>query len=93
MKRFWSLVLIAAPILATSGCVARPRVRNPGPEGVQQARAQRFDPYPQNYAGLPSVAGTRPLDYREPRAEVLSVQPRKGEPIYGAAPAGPAIQP
>jgi hypothetical protein len=88
MKKISCLVLAAAVTAAISGCEAPPQVRNPGPERWQQARAQRSDPYPQNYPGLPSVAGTRPMEYQDPRSEVLGVQPRKGEPTYGPCVSG-----
>ena len=59
MKRRAAAILAAALSAATVGCVAQPSLLNPGPEKVQQARAQRFDPYPSNELG-PSVGRRRP---------------------------------
>ena len=57
-------------IVALSGCadVSRPDWLNPGPPALQQARANRFDPYPENDLG-PAVTGARPRDFQIPQAE------------------------
>lgn len=53
------------------GCcgLAPPHLQYPGPAGYQQARAQVFDPYPENEPG-PAIEGGRPLEYAKPIAEV-----------------------
>ena len=58
-------------ILSATGCagVSGPNWFNPGPSHVQQARAGRFDPYPEDDLG-PAMVGVRPREYQEPRAEV-----------------------
>jgi hypothetical protein len=91
MKGLGLLIGAVIILLTISGCLSPPRLLDPGGERWQQTRAQRFDPYPQNLPGLPSATGTRPSDYREPRAEVLTVQPRKGEAIYTPTAPAPAI--
>jgi hypothetical protein len=77
----WAMVMIAlsAP-LSCSGCVALPNLAHPGSEERQQARAQVFEPYPESEPG-PPVIGGRPREYQNPRAEVVRVQPRIGEPV------------
>ena len=64
----WGAILA----LAATGCgnLARPNFRCPGTAEDQQARALRFDPYPESEPG-PAVGGGRPLDYEKPPAEVL----------------------
>lgn len=79
MSRKWMAVMLLAVTVA-AGCLARPRVFRPGPERVQQTRAEMFEFYPENDFG-PRVQGGRPREYMEPRAEVLRVQPRQGEPV------------
>lgn len=53
------------------GCcgLAPPNLHYPGPASFQQARAQVFDPYPENEPG-PRIEGGRPLEYERPVAEV-----------------------
>ncbi len=53
------------------GChsLALPNIGYPGPERYQQARAEAFDPYPENEPG-PAVEGGRPREYAKPPAEV-----------------------
>jgi len=70
--------LIAVAFLVVGllpGCLAPPSIVHPGPEAYQQARAQKFDPYPDPNVGTP-VAGTRPQDFQNPPAEVLQGQKR-----------------
>jgi hypothetical protein len=70
------VMLALALALGPAGCcVSQPSLLHPGPEPVQQARAQRFDPYPSNELG-PNVEGGRPRDYQNPPPEILHVQPR-----------------
>ncbi|MGA2620889.1 MAG: hypothetical protein ABSF26_24975 [Thermoguttaceae bacterium] len=94
MGRFWIVAVAAACTAAGSGCLAPPRLLHPGTEKQQQARAQRFEPYPEPDTG-PPIVGARPPDYQYPRAEVLRVQPRLGEWPGQPCPAPPdgAVQP
>ncbi len=96
MRGISVLLPAVALVLTMAGCVAPPRLLDPGPERWQQTRAQRFDPYPVTDPGLPSVSGTRPQEYRESPPEVLRVQPRRGEPVFtpgAVVPADPFSQP
>jgi len=94
MRGILSLIALSAVLPAFSGCVAVPNLSHPGTEDHQQARAQVFEPYPENEPG-PPVVGARPREYQDPRAEVLRVQPRIGEPILAPYPQSPApiVQP
>jgi hypothetical protein len=89
MKNFRTAALVAI-LSAASGCQSQslglPHPLRPGTEQQQQTRAQRFDPYPENDIG-PAVVGGRPLEYSSPRAEILRVQPRLGEPQFTPPPA------
>ena len=61
--------IAAVLLVALSGCnVERPRLFGPGSAPVQQKRAERFDPYPDNNIG-PEVVGGRPRDYQKPLPE------------------------
>ncbi|MGD0897085.1 MAG: hypothetical protein ABR915_04570 [Thermoguttaceae bacterium] len=84
MRKLWPALVIAA-LSAAGCCVAPPQIFHPGTEGQQQARAQRFDPYPENDVG-PAIAGGRPQEYGSPRAEVLRVQPRLDGPLLAPCP-------
>ncbi len=61
-------LLLAGGVAGCSG-LAPPNLAYPGPAGYQQARAQLFDPYPENEPG-PAVEGARPREYAKPVAEV-----------------------
>ncbi|MDZ7617255.1 MAG: hypothetical protein U1E05_09635 [Patescibacteria group bacterium] len=54
-----------------AGCrgLAPPNIGYPGTASDQQARAEKFDPYPENEAG-PAVEGGRPREYTKPIPEV-----------------------
>jgi hypothetical protein len=56
-------------LLCLTGCfnLAPPRWFHPGSAPVQQNRAIRFDPYPENETG--PVTGTRPREFATPLAE------------------------
>ena len=82
-----SWIMLTGLLAAAGGCLAPPRLCGPGSERQQQGRAQLFEPYPESELG-PAVAGSRPREYTNPRAEVLRVQPRYGEPLL--MPAAPA---
>src|SRR5271166_6600170 len=87
MRGILSLIAFSAVLPMCGGCVglATPNLSHPGTEANQQARAQVFEPYPENEPG-PPVVGARPREYQEPRAEVLRVQPRLGEPVFAPSP-------
>ena len=90
MRGTLSLIGVLAALPAC-GCLATPNFAHPGSEAKQQTRAQIFPPYPENDAGPPIVGG-QPRQY-QPRAEVLRVQPRLGEPIVAPYPQPPPQQP
>jgi hypothetical protein len=79
MNKFWLLAPVALVAIVLDGCVAPPRILHPGPEKVQQRRAEWHDPYPENETGG-DMLGTRPREYENPRAEVLRAQPRRDSP-------------
>jgi len=62
-----AILLATVLVLAVGGC------RNPGPARDQRARAQFFDPYPQNEPA-PIVSEARPREYQKPFAEPLRNQ-------------------
>ncbi|MEI8375439.1 MAG: hypothetical protein WCJ35_21680 [Planctomycetota bacterium] len=86
----WILFLTALSIVLPA-CRGPDRLATPnlippfGSVDHQQARAQVFEPFPENEPG-PPVVGARPREYQDPRAEVLRVQPRIGEPILTPCP-------
>jgi hypothetical protein len=65
--RFAAGVLI---LTALGGCstTACPCLCHPGSAQVQQARALRYDPYPENESG-PAMVGVRPREYEKPPPE------------------------
>jgi hypothetical protein len=89
--------------LGLAGCgETRPSLTHPGTIQQQQARANRFDPYPEPDTG-PSpatMAGTRPRDYQNPAAEPMRATwdywnppcPTSGTAAYPTAPYPPAGQ-
>jgi hypothetical protein len=94
MRGIRSLIALTVALSICSGCSADgskfagftlPNFSHPGTEATQQTRAQVFEPYPENEPG-PPVVGARPREYEDPRAEVLRVQPRLGEPILTPLP-------
>ena len=71
-----SLILIGGLLVcAAVGCnrdpheFGSPKVLGPGTATQQQARATRFDPYPENEPG-PALTGVRPREYDRPIPEV-----------------------
>jgi len=76
MDRLWQSVLGALLLTATAGCpnLARPNLACPGRIELQQARAQQYDPYPENEPG-PKIEGGRPREYVKPRDEIIRVRP------------------
>ncbi len=64
-----SACLLQVGFLAGCQNLARPNIGYPGAASYQQARAEVFDPYPENEPG-PAIEGGRPLDYEKPIPEV-----------------------
>jgi len=66
-----------------SGCqsLAPPTIFHPGTADYQQARAERFDPYPENEPG-PRIMGSRPPGYERPMAEVDRARQPSPPPWY-----------
>ena len=100
MRGILSLIAFSVVLPACCGCVAPPDLSHPGTEERQQARAQVFEPYPDNDVG-PPVVGGRPREYQEPRPAFAvlqdmhssgSVGPRPGEPILAPCPQGQVPQ-
>ena len=94
MRGILSLIVLFAVLPACSGPnrLATPNLVHPGTEEHQQARAQVFEPYPENEPG-PPIVGARPREYQDPKAEVLRVQPRLGDPILAPSPQCQTPQP
>ena len=65
------IILPAILLAGVAGCqgVAGPTWGSPGTAALQQNRAERFDPYPENEAG-PAIEGGRPHGFQTPPAEV-----------------------
>ncbi len=70
MKRPWlpPVVLLIGTSLAGCKGVAGPCWLHPGSAQAQQARALRYDPYPENETG-PKMPGVRPREYDRPPPE------------------------
>lgn len=74
MTRPWTSLLGLALCLGLAGGLAgcktmeKPSLLHPGSEQTQQARALRYDPYPEPNVG-PSVDGGRPRNYEKPLPE------------------------
>jgi hypothetical protein len=66
-----SLGAIGLIVSCVAGCrgLAPPSIFHPGTAPQQQARAERFDPYPENEPG-PTIQGSRPPGYDKPIPEV-----------------------
>jgi hypothetical protein len=65
MWSFWSLIFLG---LAGCSSIAHPSLCHPGTATIQQNRAVRFDPYPENDQG-PAMVGVRPRGYENPIPE------------------------
>jgi hypothetical protein len=70
MRRPWLFVAGLMMGTALGGCknTAGPSWLHPGSAPAQQARALRYDPYPENEAG-PEMVGVRPREYQKPPSE------------------------
>jgi energy-converting hydrogenase Eha subunit F len=85
MKKFWSIPLGMLLTVGIAGCAnMKPDWLHPGSAPAQQARAERFDPYPENDIATPIVGG-RPRDYQYPPAEVDRGRWMNGPPPSSAA--------
>ncbi|MGA2256556.1 MAG: hypothetical protein ABSG53_18060 [Thermoguttaceae bacterium] len=91
MRRIVALIALSAVLLACCGCLATPNLAHPGTEAHQQARAQIFEPYPDNDVG-PPVVGARPREYQDPRPETIRALQRPGEPVLVPCPPSQAPQ-
>jgi len=58
------ILILLASLAVLAGCqtLARPRWVDPTPLSWQRARAQQFDPFPENEPG-PAIAGGRPREF------------------------------
>ena len=67
---WWRSLAVGLILLMLGGCcsIATPDWMDPGPAKVQQTRALRYDPYPDNEAG-PAMVGVRPREYEIPPPE------------------------
>lgn len=70
MKQTLLLAVGLLLLTAMSGCksTAGPSWLHPGSAPMQQARALRYDPYPENEPS-PGMAGVRPREYEKPPPE------------------------
>jgi hypothetical protein len=75
MKRVIWLIVVLLVLTVVEAHALPPWLGNAGTERYEQNVAQRFDPYPMVGVG-PEVVGGRPLEYLNPPALVLQVQPR-----------------
>ncbi|MGO9111255.1 MAG: hypothetical protein ACLP9L_18675 [Thermoguttaceae bacterium] len=100
MRRVLSLVALSVVLPACSGCLSTPNLSHPGTEANQQARAELFEPYPENDLG-PPVVGARPREYQDPRSSFTVLRDmqqdrvagsRLGEPILAPCPQSPITQ-
>jgi hypothetical protein len=62
------MAMILAAGVAGCGSMAGPNWQHPGTAPVQQSRAERFDPYPENEIG-PPIVGARPREFQQPPGE------------------------
>jgi len=71
MRRLVPVLMVILTAAAVGGCGPRfavPSLYHPGPAKVQQLRAERFDPYPQDVSRSEMV-GVRPREYEKPTDE------------------------
>ena len=64
----------------------------PGLEAKQQARAQGFEPYPDNDVG-PPVVGGRPREYQDPRSSFTVLRDMDEDRIAGSRLGEPILAP
>jgi hypothetical protein len=79
VSRMWPLAVVLPILIAPAGCchTARPDWAHPGGTEVQQKRALRYDPYPENEPG-PALTGVRPREYESPPPETSRARWTKG---------------
>ncbi len=70
MRGRWMLAVGVAILGTLAGCksVAPPSLDHPRSAAVQQKRALRYDPYPENINGT-DMSTVRPREYQDPPAE------------------------
>jgi hypothetical protein len=73
-RRCCGLYLLALTLLAGCAGTGRPKWLNPGNADSQQAKAEVFDPYPQNNIG-PDTVSTRPPGFEHEYPEVQRARP------------------
>lgn len=86
-------------LVAATGCQNRFNLSPPGTIGEQRARAQLYDPYPDNDLGPPIVGG-RPLGFDRPSAQPRRLQQdnpfakkKSGSAFGSPAPIVPPVTP
>ena len=94
MRRILSLIALSFALPACIGpqSLATPDLAHPGTEERQQARAKRFEPYPEIDMG-PPVVGARPREYQEPRPAFAQLQDDFQDRIAGPRSGGPILSP
>ena len=92
MRGIVSRIVLSATLSACSGCLSVPNLAHPGTEERQQARAQVFEPYPENDAG-PPVVGGRPREYQDPRPAFTVLQDMHANGASGRAAVDPMLVP
>jgi len=82
MRSILAFMVIGLAV-AVTGCanLSQPRLLSPGSSDYQQARALRFDPYPDATAG-PEIVGGRPRAFDVQAAEPVRAQ--QYQPPFGA---------
>lgn len=76
MTRLWILAGICLLLSSASGCgtMSRPNWFHPGSSEAQHARAQQFDPYPEDNIG-PSNVSMRPPGFESSYPETQRARP------------------
>ncbi len=97
MRRIVALIVLSVVLPTCCGCtgpnaLGLPNLAHPGTEAKQQARAQGFEPYPDNDVG-PSVVGGRPREYQDPRSSFTVLRDMDEDRIAGSRLGGPILAP
>jgi hypothetical protein len=92
MRGIPSLIALSAVLPLCCGCLSMPNVAHPGTEARQQARAQVFEPYPENEMG-PPVVGSRPREYQDPRPAFAVLQDMHPNRAAGRGSTDPGLAP
>jgi hypothetical protein len=79
MYKILTPIVLFLAFLLLAGCqsTGKPSLLHPGPAQVQQNRAVRFDPYPENEPG-PAMVGVRPKGYENPLPESYRARWQQG---------------